>query len=409
MNAFIRRIAGLLVSVAALSTVAAPAAAAPRPWAVTFMIDMRAEIAAKRFDPVKDGVGIRSGFPPLGWAVTTPALDPDADGIYEVTILFPERPFGGQPVAYKFKIERPGRPDDGWEEGRNRGVTLEAQSPVVFVQRRFDEPPTPVAPARTGTLRTHPAFPSRFLGPRDVIVYLPPGYEKDRERRYPVLYLHDGQNLFDAEHAGMEWQMDETAERLIRSGAIGPLIVVGIASTDARTDEYTPTAIEEKGDDGSVVRKGGGKADLYGKLLVEELKPFIDRTYRTRPERAATALGGASFGGLVSLYLGIQYPQVFGTILAVSPSVWWDNGVVLKKIAALPAKTGQRIWVDIGTGEGDEAVTGVQHLRDALTAKGWKAGADFASMEAEGAQHDELAWAARVEPMLKFVDGGIKK
>jgi predicted alpha/beta superfamily hydrolase len=387
MNAF----SSLLMSLSLIST-AAPVAA--QPWSVTFVIDMKARIAAKTFDPAKDAVGVRGGFAPLGWNVTTPALDPDGDGLYEVTVVFPKRPFGGQPATYKFKAERLGAaPNDGWEEGRNRLVSLDATAQTV--RRVFDEPPPPIVAAHSGTLRSHPAFASRFLGPRDVIVYLPPGYEKEPKRRYPVLYLHDGQNLFDAEHAGMEWQVDETAERLIRAGAIEPLIVVGIANTDARWDEYTPTRVDSD----------GGKADLYGRLIVEELKPFVDRTYRTRPVAAATGIGGASLGGLVSLYLGLKYPDVFGTVFAVSPHVWWDHGVILKTVAALPKKSAQRIWVDVGTGEGEEYLDGVRRLRGALIAKGWKIGKELAYVEDEGAQHDELAWAARVEPMLRWAVG----
>jgi predicted alpha/beta superfamily hydrolase len=382
-------------------------------WSVSFTIDMRPQIAAKTFNPKKDTVGVRGGVAPLSWMKTTPALDANGEGLYTVTVTFPKRPFGGQAVPYKFKVERAGQQNDGWEEGRNRLVALDG--PVQSVRRVFDEPPPPIVPHRTGTFRTHPAFASKYLGPRDVIVYLPPDYEKDTAkdtaRRYPVLYLHDGQNLFDAVHAGMEWQVDETAERLIRSGAIGPMIVVGVASagsSDLRKDEYTPTYVEFKREDG-VVLKGGGKADLYGRLLVEELKPFIDRTYRTRPEAAATSLGGSSFGGLVTLYLGLKYPQIFGgTLLAVSPSVWWDDRVILKTVAALPARTGQRIWVDIGTAEGDDDVADTRRLRDALVAKGWKLGVDLAYVEAEGAAHDEIAWAERMEPMLRFVDGAAK-
>jgi len=175
-------------------------------------------------------------------------------------------------------------------------------------------------------------------------------------------------------------------------GGFAPLIVVGISDTEARRDEYTPTRDE----------RGGGKADLYDRLIVEELKPFIDRTYRTRPAASATGIGGASLGGLVSLYLGLKYPDVFGTIFAVSPHVWWDHGVILKQVAALPKKTAQRIWVDVGTGEGEEYVDGVRQLRAALIAKGWKIGKELACTEDDGAQHDELAWAARVEPMLRW-------
>jgi len=385
-----------------LALLAASPPAAAQPATVTFSIDMREEIAARRFDPAKDTVGVRSGFAPLSWGQTLPARDEDGDGRYEVTVSFAERPFGGQPVTYKFKVDSAKNPNDGWEEGRNRQVVPSDAAQVVA--RRYNEPPPPIEPARTGTLRTHPGFTSQFLGPRDVIVYLPPGYDREPSRRYPVLYMHDGQNVFDASSMGMEWQMDEIAERLITSGQIEPVIIVAVFNTEARRDEYTPTYVERTEADGTV-RKGGGKAGLYGRLLIEELKPFIDRTYRTRPEPRSTGLGGASFGGLVSLHLGLKHPDVFGNLLAVSPSVWWDDFTILKTIAGLPAKTAQRIWVAIGTREGEEDVAAVRRLRDALAAKGWTPGADLRYLEQERGGHDEISWAAQVEPMLRFLYG----
>ena len=275
---------------------------------------------------------------------------------------------------------------------------------MIRATRPFNSAPDPVEGSRTGTLRAHPAFPSRLVAPRDVHVYLPPGYEREKSRRYPVLYLHDGQNIFDAASMGMEWQFDETAETLIRSGRIEPLIVVAVANTDARREEYTPTSVEWKRPDGSI-EKGGGKSNLYGRFLIEELKPFIDRTYRTRPEAASTAVGGASLGGLVSVWLALEHPRVFGNVLAVSPTVWWDDFVILEKISALPRKTPARVWIDIGSLEGANAVSGARRLRDALAEKGWKLGADLEYFEQEGGQHDEISWASRVEGMLTFLYG----
>ena len=147
------------------------------------------------------------------------------------------------------------------------------------------------------------------------MVYLPPGYVEDTGRTYPVLYMHDGQNLFDPATAfgGNEWRLDDTAEELIERGAIEPLIIVGIYNTgEQRIHEYTPTTDP---------KLGGGKADLYGKMLVEEVKPFIEKTYRTLPGPENTGMGGSSLGGLVTLHLGIQYPQVFGKLAVLSPSV----------------------------------------------------------------------------------------
>jgi predicted alpha/beta superfamily hydrolase len=375
---------------------------AAQPYTVTFVIDMREEIAAKRFDPAKDIVGVRSGWDPLSWAETLPARDADGDGRYEVKVAFPEKPFGGQPLNYKFKVDAPGKaPNDGWEDGKNYRVHLDGA--IQTVARRFSEPAPPIQPVLTGTLRSHPGFKSQLLGPRDVIVYLPPGYDKETSRRYPVLYMHDGQNIFDSSNMGMEWQMDEIAERLIAAGSIEPVIIVGVGNTEARTDEYSPTAVKRWDGGAGLI---GGKADLYGRLLIEELKPFIDKTYRTRPDPRSTSLGGASLGGLVSLYLGLKHPDVFGGgLLVVSSAANWDGQRIVKTVEALPAKTAQRIWVDMGTREGEEALVAVHRLRDSLIAKGWKPGADLRYLEVERGGHDETSWAARVEPMLRFLYG----
>lgn len=257
----------------------------------------------------------------------------------------------------------------------------------------------------TGDIRTHKNFHSRFLSPdRDIIVYLPHGYEKEKKKRYPVLYLHDGQNIFDGATSyipGMEWRVDETAQALIAAGEIRPLIIVGVYNTGVnRVDEYTPTK------DAKV--RQGGKADLYGRMLVEELKPFIDAQYRTLRTSKETGLGGSSLGGLVSLYLGLKYPQVFGKLAVVSPSVWWDERKIVRDVQALKKRPRLRLWMDIGTKEGDtpeNATKDTRALRDALVAKGWKENSDLKYFEAEGAEHNEKAWAERVAPMLKFLFG----
>lgn len=258
----------------------------------------------------------------------------------------------------------------------------------------------------TGDIRLHKGFHSKILNnDRDVIVYLPPGYDKDKQRRYSVLYFHDGQNLFDGSTSfipGQEWRVDEAAEALIAGGKIEPLIIVGVYNTGKdRINEYTPVP-EPK-------YKAGGKADLYGRLLAEELKPFIDKTYRTKKGAAHTGLGGSSLGGLVSMYLGLRYPNVFGRVAVVSPSVWWGNNQIVKYVESQQKRPPLRIWLDIGTkegGTGEEAqhtVDGARLLRDSLVKKGWKLEKDLKYFEAQGAEHNERAWAARVEQILEFL------
>lgn len=251
-----------------------------------------------------------------------------------------------------------------------------------------------------GRVERHPEFRSEALGgTRRIWVYLPPRYTFETERRYPVLYLQDGQNVFDgatAFIAGREWEVDEAAERLIARNEIEPLIVVAVDNGgERRIAEYTPTRTRRAPD--------GGAADAYGRMLTDELKPWVDRTYRTRPGRESTAIGGSSLGALVSLYLGLAHPAVFGGIAALSPSVWWDDEWVVRFVDGLPSKPDTRVWVDIGTREADEAVPMVRHLRDALVRKGWRENVDLRYVEAEGARHDEGAWAARTPDVLRFL------
>jgi predicted alpha/beta superfamily hydrolase len=232
----------------------------------------------------------------------------------------------------------------------------------------------------------------------DLIVYLPPMYESEPGRRFPVLYMQDGQNLFDPETSfikGNYWQMGETADALTESGAIEPLIVVGIYSPgDRRIQEYTP--VEDR-------RLGGGQADAYGKMLVRELKPFVDAQYRTLSGAENCGLGGSSLGGLVTLYLGLRYSSVFAKLAVMSPSVWWQNRTILKTVTALREKPELRIWLDVGTKESTRAVPDTRALRDLLIGKGWELGVNLAYLEAENAEHTESAWAQRVAPMLSFL------
>lgn len=258
----------------------------------------------------------------------------------------------------------------------------------------------------TGDVRIHKAVVSKLLQrDRDIVVYLPPGYTRQKSKRYPVLYLNDGQNLFDGATSfipGKEWRIDETAQALISSRKIEPLIIVGINNAGKeRINEYTPVADPKY--------KMGGNADLYGHMLVEELKPFIDSNYRTLKDAGHTGLGGSSLGGLVTLYLGLKYPNVFGKLAIVSPSVWFANKQIVSYVTELETKPRVRIWMDMGTKEGDtpeeakRAVADARLLRDTLIKKGWRLGRAFKYSEAEGAEHNESAWAARVEPILSFL------
>jgi predicted alpha/beta superfamily hydrolase len=263
----------------------------------------------------------------------------------------------------------------------------------------FNMAPAASAPARR--LRTHENFRSEILGnERKVVVYVPPEYDGQPEHRYPVLYLNDGQNLFMPEDSfgGVVWDVDTTADELISTHQVDPIIIVGIYNTAARMDEYTHVKAER-----GKVKGQGGRADDYGRMLIEELKPFIDGEYRTRPEREFTGLGGSSLGALVSLYLGLEHPDTFSRIAVMSPSAWWANNQIIRDVARIAERLPLRIWLDIGKREGSGIKHQVRALKEILLANGWKHGEDFAYFEIPDARHDEAAWAARFGEVLKFL------
>jgi predicted alpha/beta superfamily hydrolase len=242
-------------------------------------------------------------------------------------------------------------------------------------------------------------FASRFLpDKRDVLVYLPEAYINLPTRRFPVFYLNDGQNLFDGRTsflAGHTWRAHSTADRLTAAAQMEPVILVGVDNTGLRRmAEYTPTR--------DPIR-GGGDGPLYGRLLVEELKPLIDRTFRTLPAPSNTALGGSSLGGLISLAIGLDHPDVFAKVAVLSPSVWWNRRSILNRVSTARPKPNLRIWLDIGTAEG------LRHLRDTdllyrrLLQRGWRDSQDLAYLRVPHAVHTEDAWAARFDHVLRFL------
>jgi predicted alpha/beta superfamily hydrolase len=380
----------------AAGTPAAPPT--PGPAEVRFEVDLRAEIAAGRFDPARDALGLRGGWAPLDWGrpLLAHAL---GDGRYGLTVTVDRLPFGGQPVPYKFRRERPGQgPDDGWEPGRNHALVL--QPGVQRVVRAFGDAAATLPPQRTGRIDAWGVMDSRHVRARAVQVWVPPGLDGAAAgRTWPVLVLHDGQNVFDARAAGAEWMVDETAQRLSLAGAIDPPLIVAVDSGPDRLHDYTPTR-----ESGPTARGGGAPA--YARFLVEELLPAVAARYPARSGPAHTAVGGASLGGLVSLWLALAQGHHFGAALVVSPSLWWDGGVMQRTVLARPAVPDgplPRLWLDAGRREGPGMVNAVRSMRQSLMARGWNA-ATLAVHEDDGA-HDEASWAARVEGMLRFLYG----
>jgi len=339
------------------------------------------------------------------WKPDGVALTRDGEGRFSATVQLPR----GHTLRYKITqgswrfVERgregSDRPDRVLLIDRDRVVDVEV---LAWGGARGAAPPESTA---TGDIRLHQEFGSKHLvNSRTVAVWLPPGYKASAPRRYPVLYLHDGQNLFDAATAafGHEWQADETAARLIREGTIPPLIMIGIFNTNDRMNEYTTHKDAD--------RERGGRGEPYARFLVEELKPFIDRTYRTRPEPEHTALAGSSLGGLISLEIALRHPETFGKVAALSPSLWWSNEQILQDVKTHhDAVKRLRVWIDMGTREGgkpDEPspeIPRLRRLKSEFQGAGLTADRDLHIKEIEGGQHREADWAARFPRVLTFL------
>jgi len=250
-------------------------------------------------------------------------------------------------------------------------------------------------------LRLHHDFPSIYLpDTHNLIVYVPPGYDEEPERAYPVLYMQDGQNLFDGRTSfvpGVTWQMREQADKCIEAGEVAPLVIVGIYNAgERRLAEYTPDQSRQM---------GGGEADSYGLMLTRELMPWIASQYRVRQNREETGLGGSSLGGLVTLFLGLRHPECFGRLAALSPSVWWNHKTILGYLNERAPQIWERpkLWLDVGDREGHRTLRDVEHIARRLKANGWRPGETMHFERVADGTHDEASWAKRVRPMLRFL------
>ncbi len=387
----------LPAALAGLLATASPSAA------VTFVVSIPATT------PADTALWISGDRPELGaWNGAGVRLKRSPDGSWSGSVAIPAG------ASFEYKVTRGGwatveKDAAGGEIANRRGTATAGEDTLriaVAAWRDAFEKPAARVSSITGDVRRHPAFASRHVLPRDVIVWLPPGYDAQADRRYPVVYFHDGQNVLDGATSfipGQEWRADEAADRLVRSGRVPPFLIVAVSNTSARVDDYT----SEPGGP-----RGGGKSAAYFRFLLEELLPFVDANYRTLTGPAHTAVVGSSLGGLAALDLGLAHPERFGLVGCVSPAVWWADTAIVRRVRE-GAKRPLRIWLDIGTEESTGSDTGrkvwLEHarlLRDALAAKGWREGADLAYVEAEGARHNEAAWAARIGDILEFLLAG---
>lgn len=240
-----------------------------------------------------------------------------------------------------------------------------------------------------GTVLYHKNFQSVFLdNKRDIFVWLPPSYMVLPEKKYPVLYMHDGQNLIDPEtsFAGMDWRVDESVTKLINEGKMKEIVIVGINNTQDRLEEYSDS---EKG-------------NKYIKFVTEELKPFIDSDYKTLSDSKDTAIIGSSMGGLISFLIAWRRPDIFSMAGCLSSSFYYNNDKIFETVKndSLPKK-GLKIYID----HGEDGLIRGQKMFSLLTQMGYIIGTDIDYFYAPGAEHNENAWADRLSRPLLFFFG----
>lgn len=302
--------------------------------------------------------------------------------------------------------------------------TAPARSPPT---RAADAGGVSMAGPSPGRVVVHDAFPSRHVAPRRVVVWLPAGYDGSDER-YAVLYMHDGQNLFDpaTSMGGEPWAVDRHLDALARAHRARPTIVVGVWNTDQRSREYAPAAPLATLPAPVVAEAGLGEipllSDNYVEFLTQELKPFVDARYRTRPGRDDTVVMGSSMGGLISLYALARRPDVFGAAgclsthwpITVNPDFLQRPGDPrVERLAQayldwlrvnLPAAGTHRLYFDHGTEHLDSLYAPFQRRMDAVLAdRGYRRDVDAMSRVFPGTTHDERAWRARLDLPLAFL------
>ncbi len=244
----------------------------------------------------------------------------------------------------------------------------------------------------TGEVRYHRDFYSPQLdNRREIIIWLPPSYSSENSKYYPVLYAHEGQNIFTSGNSlsGEEWGLDETATGLIEAGEIEEILIVGIANTADRTAEYSPVLI----------------GNLYSDFLIHTVKPFIDANYRTRPGPDNTATIGSSLGGLIAFDLVWEHPDIFSMAGCLSPAFMVDGNEIVKRVKKYRGLSRQvKLYIDNGTEELEQRLQpAIDNMIPLLEEKGLRTPENYLYFIAEGGFHNEKAWSARVHrPLIYF-------
>ena len=326
------------------------------------------------------------------WDPGKVSLTKNENNIWEREFSFPK----GFHLEYKLTLgswEQEALDKEGQVPANSSLVIVNDTSVIIDVNSWGDQSNRVVEGQITGTVMYHPKLKWEGIQDRDVVVWLPPGYDEHPNKRYPVLYMNDGQNMFDPQTSafGVDWQIDEAADSLIRKRFIKPLIIVGIYNTPDRWSEYNQ----------------GNVGDAYMNFIVNRLKPLIDNTYRTLPGREHTAVGGSSSGGLISFVLLWVHSDVFSQAACISPAFKIREIDFVSPVKNYSGKKKEiKIYIDNGSvGLEDSLQTGIDVMLSALKEKGYSEGDDLYYYKAPGAKHFESDWAERIWRPLIFMFG----
>jgi predicted alpha/beta superfamily hydrolase len=330
-------------------------------------------------------------------------LDDLGDGLYEISLPMEK----GHIIHFKFTQGNWATVEKGpdGEELANRSLHVKGSGSHKFhiASWAHQHPEANVVSTITGDVNIVEV--PGFLNGRDVSIYLPPNYYKDLATRFPVLYMFDGQNVFDAatSFAG-EWEVDESCERLIAQGKMAPVIVVAVANGQAnRIEEYTPWP------DSLYTNSPNGGGAQHLQTIVDVLLPYINSHYRTLTGPENTGIAGSSLGGLMAIHAAGKHQGSFGKIAAFSPSLWWKNEFALG-FAKENIKPGIRLYLDMGAMEGNLGVNSgnyslhiIQSFKKSLEDNGFVDGINFMVVQDALGEHNEATWARRLPGTLMFL------
>ncbi len=323
------------------------------------------------------------------WNPSLVSLEQINDSLWTKTFSFPQ----GTDLEFKFTKGtwlKEAVNEDGTIPKNNILRVLNDTSINYSIRKWKDQIETTLSGKITGTVEYIRNFESEGLEPRDIIIWLPPSYDSVIHKCYPVLYMHDGQNIMDPATSSfnVDWQLDETADSLIKADAINEIIIVGIYNTFNRRSEYSPNDTGYR----------------YMDFIAHELKPFVDKNYRTKPEPEFTAVGGSSMGGLISFMLAWEYPDIFSKAACLSPAFIYNELNYVKTVNSyIGPKKPILFYIDNGGIDLEERLQpGIDEMIKVLDEKGYKIDEDYFWYKDDNAVHSESAWAQRVWRFLEL-------